>query len=77
MTESVLNKLWEAGGVLGLLCFAQFGAIVYLYKANQAAQKTAQQEHVETLKAVLPMMEKLENTMNTALNVLSRSGGDK
>lgn len=73
MTESIIDKFWEAGGILGLICAFQFGAIVYLYKARENSQK----EHVDTLRTTLPLMEKFESTMKTALSVVSRSVNDR
>lgn len=73
MTESLMDKFWEAGGIWGIICAFQFMAIVYLYKARESSQK----EHIDTLKANLPLMEKLEATMSTALRVVSKSGGDR
>lgn len=73
MADSLIDKFWEAGGLLGIIIAFQFIAIVYLYKAREASQK----EHVDSLKTTLPLMEKFESTMKTALSVLSKSGGDR
>lgn len=65
-----LGTLWGAPGIIiGLLVLT----VGYLYKRVEALQK----ENVETLKTVLPLMANFESTMKTAINVLSKSGGEK
>ncbi len=65
-----LGTLWGAPGIIiGLLALT----VGYLYKRVEALQK----ENVETLKTVLPLMANFESTMKTAINVLSKSGGEK
>ncbi len=48
-------------------------AVGYLYKRVEALQK----ENVETLKLVLPLMEKFQSTMQTTLSVVSKKGSDE
>ncbi len=65
-----LGTLWGAPGIIiGLLVLT----VGYLYKRVEALQK----ENVDTLKTVLPLMANFESTMKTAINVLSKSGGEK
>jgi len=65
-----LGSIWGAPGIIiGLLVLA----VGYLYRRVEAVQK----EHVETLKVTLPLMANFESTMKTAINVLSKSGGEK
>lgn len=65
-----LGALWGAPGIIiGLLVLT----VGYLYKRVEALQK----ENVDTLKVVLPLMANFESTMKTAINVLSKSGGEK
>jgi NADH:ubiquinone oxidoreductase subunit 4 (subunit M) len=65
-----LGTVWGAPGIIiGLLVLA----VGYLYKRAETLQK----EHVETLKVTLPLMANFESTMKTAINVLSKSGGEK
>lgn len=71
--DTLIQRLGEFWGAAGIICGLQFIAIVYLLKRGDAAQ----QQNVDTLKAVLPLMEKFESTMKTALNVVSKSGGDR
>lgn len=71
--EAVVKSLGEFWGAPGIVCGLQFVAIVYLMKRGDAAQK----EHIDTLKANLPLMEKMESTMSTALRVVSRAGGER
>lgn len=72
-TDNLVEKFWEAGGIWAVICLLLSMVIIYQYKAREKSQ----QEHVETLKAVLPLMEKFESTMKTALSVLSKSGSDR
>lgn len=48
-------------------------AVVYLYKRVEALQK----ENVDTLKLVLPMIEKFQTTIDTTLRVVSKKGTDQ
>lgn len=65
-----LGTLWGAPGIIiGLLVLS----VGYLYKRVEALQK----ENVDTLKIVLPLMANFESTMKTAINVISKSGGEK
>ena len=65
-----LGSIWGAPGIIiGLLVLA----VGYLYRRVESVQK----EHVETLKVTLPLMANFESTMKTAINVLSKSGGEK
>lgn len=68
--DALLTKLGELGGVWGILCALEFTAIVYLYKRIEALQK----DHVDTLKANIPVMERFESTLRTALSVVSKAG---
>ncbi len=70
--DALVDKFWQAGGIWAVICFLLAVVIIYLYKAREKSQ----QEHVETLKAVLPLMEKFESTMKTALSVVSKSRTD-
>lgn len=71
--DALVTKLGELGGVWGILCALQFLAIVYLYRRIEALQK----EHVDTLKSNIPVMERFESTLRTALSVVSKAGGNQ
>lgn len=71
--EELIKQLGAFWGPAGIICALEALVIAYLYKAREASQ----QEHIETLKANLPLMEKLESTMSTALRVVSKAGSDR
>ena len=71
--EPLLNSLGEVWGAPGIIIGFLIVAVAYLYKRAENLQK----EHVETLKVTLPLMANFESTMKTAINVLSKSGGEK
>lgn len=71
--DALLNSLGEVWGAPGIIIGFLLIAIAYLYKRTETLQK----EHVETLKVTLPLMANFESTMKTAINVLSKSGGEK
>ncbi len=71
--ESLVNSLGSVWGAPGIIIGLLVLAVGYLYKRAETLQK----EHVETLKVTLPLMANFESTMKTAINVLSKSGGEK
>lgn len=71
--EALVNSLGSIWGAPGIIIGLLILAVAYLYKRAENLQK----EHVETLKATLPLMANFESTMKTAINVLSKSGGEK
>jgi predicted negative regulator of RcsB-dependent stress response len=71
--DALVDRFWQAGGIWAVICFLLSIVIVYMYKAREKSQN----EHVETLKSVLPLMEKFESTMKTALSVVSKSRSDR
>lgn len=68
--DAIISKLISDYGDVGIVAAISGIIIVYLYKRIEALQK----ENTETLKAVLPLMEKFQNTMTTTINVLSKKG---
>lgn len=71
--DALIAKLLNDYGVVGIVVVIASLIIVYLYKRVEALQK----ENVDTLKAVLPLMEKFQATVDTTLRVISKSGGEK
>ncbi|QHJ81412.1 MAG: hypothetical protein [Bacteriophage sp.] len=71
--EALVNSLGSVWGAPGIIIGLLVLAVGYLYKRAETLQK----EHVETLKVTLPLMANFESTMKTAINVLSKSGGEK
>lgn len=71
--ETLVNSLGSVWGAPGIIIGLLVLAVGYLYKRAETLQK----EHVETLKVTLPLMANFESTMKTAINVLSKSGGEK
>lgn len=71
--DSLLNSLGDVWGAPGIIIGFLILAVGYLYRRVEATQK----EHVETLKVTLPLMANFESTMKTAIQVLSKSGGEK
>lgn len=70
--DALLSQLGErglSGIVIGLLILG----IAYMYKRVEALQK----ENVDTLKLVLPLMEKFQQTVDTTLRVISKKGGEE
>lgn len=68
--DALLGQLAEVGGLPALMLGFLIIAVGYLYKRVEALQK----ENVETLKLVLPMIEKFQSTMQGALSVVSKKG---
>ncbi len=71
--EALVNSLGSVWGAPGIIIGLLVLAVGYLYKRAETLQK----EHVETLKVTLPLMANFESTMKTAINVLSKSGGEQ
>lgn len=68
--DALLGQLAEIGGLPAIMLGFLILAVGYLYKRVEALQK----ENVETLKLVLPMIEKFQTTMSGALSVVSKKG---
>lgn len=71
--DALLTQLAAIGGLPALMLGFSILAIGYLYRRIEALQK----ENVETLKSVLPLMEKFQATTQTTLSVLSKLGNEK
>lgn len=71
--DALLGQLAEVGGLPAIMLGFLILAVGYLYKRVEALQK----ENVETLKLVLPLMEKFQSTMQTTLSVVSKKGNDE
>ncbi len=71
--DSLVSKLGELWGPAGIIIAILLLTVGYLYKRVETLQK----ENIDTLKIVLPLMANFESTMKTAINVLSKSGGEK
>lgn len=71
--DALLGQLAEVGGLPAIMLGFLILAVGYLYKRVEALQK----ENVETLKLVLPLMEKFQSTMQTTLSVVSKKGSDE
>lgn len=71
--EELVKQLGSFWGPAGVICGLLLLAVVYLYKRVEALQK----ENVDTLKLVLPMIEKFQTTIDTTLRVVSKKGNDQ
>lgn len=71
--EALLNSLGTVWGAPGIIIGLLVLGLAYMYRRVENLQK----EHVETLKVTLPLMANFESTMKTAINVLSKAGGEK
>jgi hypothetical protein len=71
--DALLGQLAEVGGLPALMLGFMILAVGYLYKRVEALQK----ENVDTLKLVLPLMEKFQQTVDTTLRVISKKGGEE
>lgn len=71
--DELIQQLGTLWGPAGIVCGLLLLAVVYLYKRVESLQK----ENVDTLKLVLPMIEKFQNTIDTTLRVVSKKGGDE
>ena len=70
--DALINQLGErglSGIIIGLLILA----LAYFYKRIEALQK----ENIDTLKLVLPMIEKFEVSMNASLRAVSKKGNEE
>lgn len=84
--DDLISKLGEFWGPAGIICALEAAVIVYLYKGREsdrkaydAALRASTEDNTETLKLVIPLVQKLTATMDTALPVLLSKihGGDK
>lgn len=84
--EELIKQLGSFWGPAGIICAMQSLVIAYLYKGREADRKTydaalkaSTDENTETLKLVIPLVQKLTATMDVALPVLMSkiNGGDK
>lgn len=71
--EELVKQLGAFWGPAGIICGLLLLAVVYLYKRVESLQK----ENVDTLKLVLPMIEKFQTTIDTTLRVVSKKGNDQ
>jgi hypothetical protein len=68
--DALLTQLAAIGGLPAIMLGFMILAVGYLYKRVEALQK----ENVDTLKAILPLMEKAQNTFDATLRALSKKG---
>lgn len=71
--DALLSQLAEIGGVPAIMLGFMVLAVGYLYKRVEALQK----ENIDTLKLVLPLMEKFQVSMESSLRAVSRKGSDE
>ena len=71
--DALLGQLAEIGGVPAIMLGFMILAVGYLYKRVEALQK----ENIDTLKLVLPLMEKFQQTVETTMRVVSKKGSDE
>lgn len=71
--DALLGQLAEIGGLPAIMLGFLILAVGYLYKRVEALQK----ENVDTLKLVLPLMEKFQSMADTTLRVISKKGKDE
>jgi len=69
--DALLTSLAAIGGLPAIMLGFMILAVGYLYKRIEALQK----ENVDTLKAVLPIIEKAQTTFDATLRALSKKGG--
>lgn len=71
--DALLTKLAETGGIPAIALGFLVLTVGYLYRRVEALQR----ENVETLKLVLPLMEKFQTTVEATLRVVSKNGGNE
>lgn len=71
--DALLGQLAEIGGVPSIMLGFMILAVGYLYKRVEALQK----ENIDTLKLVLPLMEKFQISMESSLRAVSRKASDE
>lgn len=74
--EELIKNLGAFWGPAGVICALQFGAIVYLYRRVEAGQR----ENLETLKVVIPLVQKFTQTMDMVMPIVMskiNDGGGK
>lgn len=71
MMDPVISKLGEFWGPAGIVCGFLFVSTAYLYRRVEALQK----ENIDTLKSVLPLVEKFNTTQEITFRALAKKGG--
>lgn len=71
--EALLTQLGEIGGLGGIMLAFLIIAVGYLYRRVEALQR----ENVDTLKLILPLMEKFQVSMDASLRAISKKGGEE
>ncbi len=71
--DELLKSLGELWGPAGIIIALLVLAVGYLYKRVEALQK----ENVDTLKLILPMMEKFQVSMDASLRAVSKKGNEQ
>lgn len=71
--DALLGQLAEIGGVPAIMLGFMILAVGYLYKRVEALQK----ENIDTLKIVLPLMEKFQTAMEASLRAVSKRGNEE
>ena len=84
--DDLISKLGEFWGPAGIICALEAAVIVYLYKGREADRKAydaalreSTDSNTETLKLVIPLVQKMTSTLDVTLPVLLAkiNGGDK
>ena len=70
--DALLTQLAAIGGLPAIMLGFMILAVGYLYRRVEALQK----ENVDTLKLILPLMEKFQVSMEASLRAVSKKGNE-
>lgn len=70
--DALLTSLAAIGGLPAIMLGFMILAVGYLYRRVEALQK----ENVDTLKLILPLMEKFQVSMEASLRAVSKKGNE-
>lgn len=71
--DALLGQLAEIGGLPAIMLGFLILSVGYLYRRVEALQK----DNVDTLKLILPLMEKFQVSMDASLKAVSKKGDDQ
>jgi len=71
--DALLTQLAAIGGLPAIMLGFMILAVGYLYRRVEALQK----ENVDTLKLILPLMEKFQVSMDASLRAVSKKGSEQ
>lgn len=71
--DALLGQLAESGGMPAIMLGFLVLTVGYLYRRIESLQK----ENIDTLKVVLPLMEKFQTSMDASLRAVSRKGNEE